>query len=235
MRERKFTILSTSVLNEEQIPEMPDSVDIQIIPFIEIVPVPLEIIKTRITQLASEKQNIIFTSAHAVKSVTRILLNKTDWNIYCVGKVTRHAIESWFGRIAIADSARNAKDLSDLIISSHLSRAVFFSGDQRLNILPENLKKANIPLEEIVVYETRLTPRHLTECPDAVLFFSPTAVNSFFSVNTISADVILFALGDTTASMIRQYVPNPVIISAEADKTFVLNMALEYAGKHPIL
>jgi uroporphyrinogen-III synthase len=235
MGDRRFTILSTASMPLEKIPPHPDSVEIRMVPFIEILARQDEETKSRITELAKEKQTVIFTSAQAVKTVTACLQHKPDWEIYCVGTETRLRIGNWFGPNTYLHSAENAQALSEIIIGDKIKDAVFFCGDQRLDILPEKLKNQNIRLTELIVYETRLTPVRLEKTPDAVLFFSPTAVRSFFSLNSLSPETPIFAMGKTTAATLKQYTGNPVIISHEADKTFVLNLALEYAGSHPVI
>jgi uroporphyrinogen-III synthase len=75
----------------------------------------------------------------------------------------------------------------------------------------------------------------LNEKPEIILFFSPSAVRSFFSVNDISSETAMIAMGTTTAAAVKQYTEHPVIISPETDKTFVVNMALDYAASHPII
>jgi uroporphyrinogen-III synthase len=219
----------------ERIPHHPDSVEIRMVPFIEILPRQDEETKSRIIALAKEKLTVIFTSSQAVRAVTACLQQKPDWKIYCVGRETRLTIENWFGMEAIRKSAENAQALSEIIIQAKTKEVQFFCGAQRMDILPEILKNQGIRLTELIVYETRLTPVRLDDQPDAVLFFSPTAVKSFFSMNVLSPETILFAMGKTTAATLKQFTTNPVYISSEADKTFVLNMALEYAGTHHII
>jgi uroporphyrinogen-III synthase len=235
MRDRRFTILSTASMPLEKIPPLPESVEIRMVPFIEILARQDEETKSRITELAKEKHTVIFTSVQAVRAVTACLQHKPDWKMYCVGTETRSSIGNWFGPNAIQHSAENAQALSEIIIGDHIKEAIFFCGDQRMDILPEKLKNRGIRLTELIVYETRLTPIRLEKPPDAVLFFSPTAVRSFFSMNSISPATPVFAMGKTTAATLKQYTGNPVIISSEADKAFVLNLALEYAGSHPII
>ena len=104
-----------------------------------------------------------------------------------------------------------------------------------MNILPENLKKHGVQLEELIVYKTRLTPKKLDARPDAILFFSPTAVRSFFSLNELFPETAVFAMGTTTARALKENTGIPVIVSPEADKAYVLDMAMEYAGSHPII
>ncbi len=234
MPERRFTILSTTTLPTEQLDYPSKEMDVRIIPFIDILPISSDKIKTQIEKYAAGKKTVVFTSAHAVNSVTRFLQQIPAWDIYCVGKATRSAIEKWFGENCIIASAKNAQVLSEIIIADGIPQAVFFCGDQRMDILPENLKNHHILLDELVVYETRLTPVQVEEPLDAILFFSPTAVKSFFSMNTLSAETKIFAMGSTTAAVLKENTTNPVIISPEPEKAFVFNMALEYAGAHPI-
>jgi uroporphyrinogen-III synthase len=65
------------------------------------------------------------------------------------------------------------------------------------------------------------------------LFFSPTAVRSFFSMNALTSVTKVFVMGKTTGEAFRQFTTIPFTISPEADKAFVLKMALEQAGSHP--
>jgi uroporphyrinogen-III synthase len=235
MPERRFTILSTASLPFDRIPAIPDSVDVQVIPFIEISPRSGVELKPFITEYAAEKLNVVFTSAHAVKFVSGWLKHKPNWKIYCIRNETRIAVANWFGSEVECKFASNALFLSRLMIADGIKKALFFCGDQRLDILPDNLKKNGIELNELVVYDTLLKPVKIIDPPDAMLFFSPTAVRSYFAVNDISSGTTVFAMGTTTAAALKQNTAHPVIISPEADKAFVFNMAIEYATSHPIL
>jgi uroporphyrinogen-III synthase len=234
MPDRPFTILSTASMPLERIPKMPDSIHLVLIPFIEIIPRQDESLKKQISSLESKKTSVVFTSAQAVRSVTALLSKKPDWTIYCIRNETGLALENWFGKAYILRTAENAMALSDRIISDAIEEAYFFCGDQRLDKLPDRLKKQGVKLTELIVYETRLTPVRIENQPDAILFFSPTAVRSFFSVNSLSPATLIFALGKTTADELKTHTSLPVIVSTVADKAFVINMALEHAGSHPL-
>jgi uroporphyrinogen-III synthase len=121
------------------------------------------------------------------------------------------------------------------MISEGVRKALFFCGDQRLDVLPDNLRNNGVELNEVIVYTTLLKPVKLKEAPEIILFFSPTAVKSFFSMNEISTGTTLIAMGTTTAAALKKYTEHPVIVSPEADKVYVINMALEYAASHPII
>jgi uroporphyrinogen-III synthase len=235
MSERRTTILSTASLPLERIKNIPVSVDIQIIPFIEIIHRPGVELMPLITEYSSEKLNVVFTSAHAVKFVSSLLKQTPDWTIYCIRNETRAAVLNCFGSKTTCKFASDALSLSGLMISEGVKKAIFFCGDQRLDILPDHLRKNGIDLTELVVYDTRLRPVKLKEKPEIILFFSPSAVRSFFSVNEVSSGTTMIAMGTTTAEAIKQHTEHAVIISKDADKTFVVNMALDYAASDPII
>jgi uroporphyrinogen-III synthase len=235
MSDRRTTILSTASLPLDRIGNIPAAVDIQIIPFIEIIPRRGVELMPVIAAYGAEKINVVFTSAHAVKFVAALLKEVPDWTIYCIRNETRIAVLNWFGSDVTCKFASNALFLSRLMISEGVEKAVFFCGDQRLDILPDNLRKNGIELSELVVYETRPTPVKLKEKPEIILFFSPSAVRSFFSMNEILPGTVLIAMGTSTESALRQTTDQPVIISPEADKKYVVNMALEYALSNPII
>jgi uroporphyrinogen-III synthase len=235
MSDRTFNILSTAALPFERIDHIPESIDIKVVPFIKIIPIPSVELKPLINELAQEKLNIVFTSAHATRIVSDCLTEIPDWKIYCIRNETRLAVEKLFGKSLISKYAENALLLSQAIIDDGVKNAIFFCGDQRMDVIPDSLKKKGVELTELVVYETRLTPVQIKENTDAVLFFSPTAVRSFFSVNTLESTTQIFAMGKTTAAALLNYTSNNIIISREADKAFVLNMAIEYAVSHPTI
>ncbi len=233
MSNRRYSILSTATLPFDRIDHIPESVEIKVVPFIQIIPIPSVELKPAINELASEKQQIIFTSAHAARIVGECLGYKPAWNIYCIRNETRLTVEKIFGADSISGYADNALSLSELIINDGIEKAIFFCGDQRMAVLPDRLLAQGVALTEMVVYETRLTPVKIKENPDAILFFSPTAVKSFFSANTPQNETRLFAMGKTTARALANFTTDNIIVSPESDKAHVLNMAIEYAISHP--
>ena len=69
---------------------------------------------------------------------------------------------------------------------------IFFCGNLRRNDLPDALRQKGITVREITVYQTSLTPVTIEKEYDAVLFFSPSAAESFFSKNSLPAKTVLF-------------------------------------------
>lgn len=234
MSERRYNILSTTSLPFERIKEIPDSINVSVVPFIQITPRPSVELIPIIAEIGSGNHSVIFTSVHAVKFVGECLKFKPAWKIYCIRQETRIAVEKFFGSESIIRYAESASALARCLIEDGTKEAVFFCGDQRLNTIPDNLIKHAVRLTEIIVYSTRLTPVLLKKQPDAILFFSPTAVRSFFSLNNLSPETRVFAVGKTTAAVLADFTSNPVFVSPETDKAFVFNMAVEYAASHPV-
>lgn len=239
MADHRFTILSTGSMAMEESPvaengNHPASGIVEVIPFIKLVLNSDEHTKEQILAYAGQSLIVIFTSANAVRAVTAVLDTVPDWKIYCVGSVTKKQVDSFFGASVILGHAGNAEDLSEKIIQCQVKQAVFFCGDQRRDVLPYKLKEHGIHLQELAVYQTLLTPVQLTKNFDAILFFSPTAVTSFFSMNTLSSQTILFALGETTATALRSASKNEVLLSPGPDKESLVKMAIEYGQSHPI-
>lgn len=52
-----------------------------------------------------------------------------------------------------------------------------------MDTIPSSLLAYDLFLEELVVYDTILLPHTINRTYDAIFFFSPSAVESFFSVN----------------------------------------------------
>ena len=104
----------------------------------------------------------------------------------------------------------------------------FFTGNLRLDTLPNHLTQHNISFEELVVYNTRLTPTQVQQGFDGILFFSPSAVVSFFSINKISDSIVLFAIGDTTADTIKTYTKNKIITRNSPAKESMVEEAVDY-------
>jgi len=235
MRNRRYTILSTANLPFERIGQIPETIEIRVVSFTEIMARRDENLISRIKELSKHKLIAVFTSANAVKFVSDILQEKPDWRIYCIGNETLNSVTNWLGDNSIIRTAENASALSDCLIRDKVSSVDFFCGDQRLNILPDRLKENHIRVTEWIVYDTRLIPEQINYQPDAVLFFSPTAVKSFFSCNHLSTEVKVFAVGKSTAAVLQSFIAGPAIISPEPDKALVVHMAIDYAASHPIL
>jgi uroporphyrinogen-III synthase len=225
MPENRFIILSTALLPSDKLPVIPDSVDLRVVPFIRVSPCQDE--NLRVHALLKQKIIVIFTSPQAVSIVQQNNQIRPDWTVYCIQNETCTAVEQWLGKNSIRYAAKNAETLAEKIIADQVRDAVFFCGRQRLNTLPDRLRKEGIFLREVILYETYQTPVKIEETPSLVLFFSPSAVKSFFTFNQIEPATRIIAIGTTTAAELKKNTNNPITISPEADKAFIINLAVE--------
>jgi len=173
-------------------------------------------IHEKIRRSVLKQQTAVFTSAHAVKAVAGAVTHDADWQVYCLSGKTKQALETMGWGDKITGMADDAAALAQRIISDGCTGVLFFCGDQRRDELPSLLGQQGIAIDELQVYSTIETPVIVTDAFDAVLFFSPSAVNSFFRANQLSANVICFAIGNTTAAAIYAKTSNRVMVAATA-------------------
>jgi len=193
--------------------------------FIDTEPVRDTALTQQVQQLGSRPLTAVFTSMNAVEAVAG---SSPLWSIFCIGAATRRLVETKFGPDSIAGTAPSAAALADVILEHHPSEVFFFCGDQRREELPEKLTTAGVRVHEIIVYRTTQTTHKITEPYDGIVFFSPSAVHSFFSINTLPEKTTTFAIGTTTADTIHTYVNNPVITSASPEKEALVRHVIDY-------
>ncbi len=230
MPEKKITILSTRPLEQSLLAQASvNKIEIDCIPFIKTAPVRNTCLEKRITETFSESLPVIFTSMNAAEAVAAYLTGtQPQWNVYSLGTATKNIIRLRFPRSNIIGEAENASSLADKIIMNEEKALIFFCGDLRRDELPDKLAGHNIELEEIVVYNTLLVSKKLEKAYDGILFFSPSAVESFFSLNTVPDNTILFAIGTTTSACLRQHSSNKIIESDYPGKKSLLEKSVDY-------
>jgi len=205
-------------------------IDIEVVSFIETEPLQTIEVQQEIEQALLQSATVIFTSGNAVEAVaTELEGHDPEWEIFCLGNTTRELVSKYFGEQHISGIADNAIELAEIVATaSDSDEVIFFCGDQRRQELPDSLREKGIEVEEIVVYQTIALPRKLEKKYEAILFFSPTAVRSFFEFNIADPKAIFFSIGNTTASEIRKYSKNKVMISDEPSKERMVEMVVEY-------
>ena len=205
-----------------------DSVDIDIIPFTEISSaIPGNTIE-EIKNISNQKVIVVFTSGNALRSVATILeSHKPHWSVYCLGNTTYELAKSIFGDQQIRQTATDAALLAKAIITDKaISEVIFFCGNLRRNDLPDLLHKNNIRVKEIITYYTRSVLQEIKRDYNAVLFFSPSAADSFFSHHSLPEKTRVFVIGATTAEKVKSSTRNMVVVSDKPDKLHLVGMAI---------
>jgi len=260
MTEYKTRILSTRPLETALLEQAAGSnILIDTLPFIATEPLMEETLHRRLRDLSRQPLVAVFTSMNAVEAVARHLEavgphdvvagspGTLPWRIFCIGSATQQLVRKNFGGDHhIAGTAASAAALAGTIIGWKASETeqhadtkdapvrevFFFCGDQRRDELPEKLQQQGIRVNEVVVYKTTRTPHKVEQAYDGIVFFSPSAVHSFFQVNTIPAGTRLFAIGQTTADTIRTYSPNQTILSGSPEKEALIRQVIDYFQNH---
>lgn len=206
-------------------------VAIDTLSFIETNSIVDSVIADKIRSYAVKDASVVFTSMNAAEAVIDCLNLDgiiPDWTIYTMGGVTHTIIKSYFNESEIIADANNATQLAQAIIEDEAEAVVFFCGNQRRAELPHLLKEKNIHVSEVIVYETIETPVKINKEYNGILFFSPSAARSFFSVNNISSNTVLFAIGSTTATELRKFSNNKILLAESPNKEQLAEKAIEY-------
>ena len=218
-------ILSTKVLLSHQKQALTD-IGFEVLEsnFIEV--------ETKDFQLKGIKDNLIFTSQNAVRSFLthpQFEENKSDLQskkVFCVGVKSKTILtDAGFEVIAYADYASDLTEIICLIYAN--GSYTFFSGNLRKETLPLTLKNAGIEFNEIEVYETQLKPHKIKETVDAILFFSPSGVESYLKDNPIKKE-LCFCIGETTAEALENNHIKNIIIAEHPSVENVITEVKEY-------
>lgn len=226
-----INILCTRPLNEVLVEEaLLQSIVIDEISFIETEAIKNIQVQQEIEQAALMITTVVFTSMNAVEAVADYLDGQpVQWSIYCMGNTSNHLVKKYFGEHQLAGIANTAAELAELIADeTSIDEVTFFCGDQRRDELPEILRSNGIDITEITVYQTIAITHLIDKIYHGILFFSPSAVVSFFNKNKLPATTVIFAIGSTTANEIKKYSTNKIIISNQPGKENLVRMMMEY-------
>ena len=213
-----ITLLSTKNLTAQQNELIRDH-GIALLSYDAIYTVPLVDIDT-----PKYCENAIFTSKNSVNAISNLKL--TIKRCFCVGYSTKKALEKL--SYHVVELANNAQDLANIILDNYQQLSFsFFCGNLRRNELPEMLSKHNIKCNEYVVYQTRMNYKEYHEQFDSVLFFSPSAVKSYISKNTLD-NKVAFCIGNTTANEAIKYTDKVEVAEQSSIQRVIEKVLLYY-------
>jgi len=172
--------------------------------------------------------NLIFTSQNAAQSV--LLHPKVEElkskNVFCVGMKTKALLEE--NGFTVEVYLDYASDLAEIITLIYAKESfTFFSGNLRKETLPKALKTAQVNFNEIQVYETTLTPHKIKTPVDGILFFSPSAIESYLKDNKIKNE-ICFCIGETTAEALETITSNIIVADQPSVDNVIEDVIEEY-------
>ncbi len=216
MKKIKLKILSTKNLLQQTLDKASiNDIETDELSFITTEAITTDELKMQLKSFLQQNIAAVFTSKTAVKAFEQIVNADVPWKIFCIGQSTKDAVSKLFGEESISGIADNAANLGEVILQDEETRKViFFCGKQKREELPKILKEGGKEIEEVVVYETHETPRKISRKHyEGILFLSPSAVTSFFSLNKLNEQIQVFAIGSTTANTVKQFCKNDIIVA----------------------
>ena len=189
-------VLSTKTLNDEIISKARSlNLDVTCIDFIKTIKVDF-----KLNSIPENIDAIVFTSSNAVNYLfqnnfaSSLIENK---NVFSVSGKTKEALIKH--NIKPLETADNADDLADLILMhNELKSVLHVCGNLALDTLKEKLEAKPVSYFPLVVYETVLLNEIVKDDFDAVMFYSPSGVESFFASNKMNKDALYCCIGNTT-------------------------------------
>lgn len=224
-------ILSTKELDENSLLTAREKgIRIDVSPFIRTEPVTSVEVQQEVESALIMQATVVFTSANAVEAVCAYITDAQPvWNMYCIGNNTASLAEDYFPMSKLKGKANNAHDLASLMLDADdFEEVLFFCGDMRRDELPAWLRQHDIEVIEVVVYQTISIPHKVSPHYKAVLFFSPSGVDSFFTMNKLTPETPVFAIGNTTARAVRKLCPNPVLIPDRPSREELVASVIDY-------
>lgn len=180
------------------------------------------------------KSDWVFTSANAVKALGQLIKNglqvRPEVQLFAVGSKTKEALEG-LGLDAKIPRIQNGEHLAELIIEEGKKDSViYFHGNLSRDEMSDKLKDAGIEVIETEVYKTIISPVEMPNTPvDAILFYSPSAVEGFKQGQGFENDLpALFAIGPTTAEALRQETGQDIEVSDMPDTKELLKTVADF-------
>ena len=235
---KKPKILFTrSLSNNEQQLAKSNGLEVRIIPFIKTSSnYDKESILNEILTLNDGIDAFVFTSQNAVKALTPLFSEPPFYNlfkdkmVFATGDKTTRSLDSK-GIMVTMPPSNDAESLANLI-KNHRSvkMVVYFKGNLSLDILKTVLNNSNIEVIEKTVYYTSLTSEKIKDIAtfNGIVFYSPSAVDSFFRSNQIDKNMPVFCIGATTGTYLRKLIPNVVTQSSEPGSELLIKGIKDY-------
>lgn len=183
---------------------------------------------TKNFELDQVLDNLIFTSQNAVQAILQHpqVNQLKSKNAFAVGMKTKNVLEeNGFNVIAYTGYAADLAEIISLIYGKE--SYTFFCGNLRRDELPKILSENSVLFNEIEVYETALTPQKIKQQPDGILFFSPSAVESYLNLNTLK-DEVCFCIGETTAEALTKNKIKTIHIAGKPSVEQVIQDVITY-------
>lgn len=175
--------------------------------------------------------NCIITSRNAVRSILKENNQRhlPEINFFCVGEKTEKLLLS--KGLRVLETCDYGVDLAKLLAHKYKNDSfTYLCGNVRREELPTILKDHQVPLREVEVYNTSLNKKVFLQDFEAVLFFSPSGIQSFCSVNDLKRTNAI-CIGKSTAFEAKKHTEN-IITATKPSVENVIVQAVKHFGKN---
>lgn len=158
-------------------------------------------------------KNIIFTSQNTVKAFIKIVgpqnLKNNFYTAYCVGEKTKSILEE--NGIKVMEMTSYGAELAKILVNKYSNISfLFLCGDKRRHEIPSYLTRHKVAFKEQTVYKNTPNPRTFATDCNGILFFSPSGIKSFITMNNLK-NSMAFCIGTTTAAEAEKHTKNITI------------------------
>ena len=162
----------------------------------------------------------------------KLNLNITDYIVYCISRGTNeYAVASG---LLVKSTAPTASALADEILKdAEVKEVTHVSSNLRRDELSDKLIAAGVVVHDVTAYRTEFTPIASTSSYDGIVFFSPSAIDSFLSCNSLKS-IPCFCIGKTTGDYARTKGYTDVNVAEAPSEDFLLKTITEYYTKYPL-
>jgi uroporphyrinogen-III synthase len=189
--------------------------------------------KAALVQEIPDHATLVFTSTNAVEVLFKLVHEykialPANCKVFSVDGRTSLAINALFPTFLPLATSENARALAEEMLKHDIEQAYYFCGNIRRDELPAILQANGVSVREMELYRTEATPEKIDRIYDGVIYFSPSAVSSYFSVNEIPPHTTCFAIGETTATAIREQTTNDIVIAAKPRQDNIISMIIKH-------
>ena len=222
-------LLSTRLLSPSQKALLPEGIEYMEYDAIRITLLPVTLRDTGARYAVFTSRNAVRACFGGIQEPTADASSESDIpteenfqtpGCFCVGEKTAALLEEHGQKVL--EVADKAADLAIVLKEKYNDQSfIHFCGNLRLQELSRSMTEAEIPWEEHMVYRTDLQERAFEEDFDAVLFFSPSGVESFVRKNSLLGATAV-CIGNTTARAASRHTRQIIIAGKPAVEQVLL-------------
>lgn len=216
-------ILFTKELDENWVRQnLHLNLQFEICPFLKIDHYPQEKLATKIN---FDSSKFIVTSQNSIHAISGL---KLDGEFFVVGKSTAQKLTE--KKFKVVHFENHALELANYILRNYQPQTWnFFCGNNRRDALFEALLPNGHLVTEIICYESCPVDHKIDlHTFHGIAFFSPLAVKTFFSTNSVVENTTIFSIGKTTTDEIRNHTKNKIITAEIPQREKVIEQINKY-------